>query len=58
MSGIQLIINSQDLRPYSVTGVPRTILIDKQFRIVDMYGLMPSDKKIGDYLNSLTEVKE
>lgn len=52
-NGVQLRIDIKDLTAYNIDGIPRTIIIDKQFKIADMYGLKPSDKTIIDYLNNL-----
>lgn len=42
--GIQWLINRNSLVDYNITGVPRTIIIDKSFKIADLNAPVPSSK--------------
>jgi thiol-disulfide isomerase/thioredoxin len=42
-SGLQWRIDPSRLNAYNIVGVPRTLLIDKQFRMIDISGGLPSD---------------
>lgn len=53
VGGNQWIISRKDLDAYNVTGVPRTILIDKSFKIVDMNAPRPSDPTIIQQITAL-----
>ena len=52
-TGYQWIIDRARLNAYNIIGIPRTILIDKDFHIVEMNALLPSSKNITDYINIL-----
>ncbi|TKC09641.1 TlpA family protein disulfide reductase [Pedobacter frigoris] len=41
--GYQWLINRSKLDAYNIVGIPRTLLIDKDFKIVDMNAPMPSE---------------
>ncbi len=51
--GLQWIIDRAKLQPYNIIGIPRTILIDKDFHIVEMNGPLPSSKTLMNTLNGL-----
>jgi thiol-disulfide isomerase/thioredoxin len=42
VNGYQWLINRSKLQAYNIVGIPRTLLIDKDFKIVDMDAPMPS----------------
>jgi len=52
-NGIQAIIDRAALNDYSVATIPRTIIIDKNFKIAAMKGNLPSDKQTEVLLNNL-----
>ena len=54
-SGNQWVIDRLKLEEYSVTGVPRTILIDKEFKVVDMYGPKPSSQQTEGLIKKMIE---
>lgn len=41
--GYQWLINSSKLDAYNIVGIPRTLVIGKDFKMSDMNGPMPSD---------------
>ena len=45
-TGYQWIINRAKLSAYNIVGIPRTLLIDKNFTIQDMNGPLPSNKNL------------
>jgi thiol-disulfide isomerase/thioredoxin len=49
----QFIINRIMLEPYSVQTIPRTILINKDFRVEEMYGDEPSSKETKKSIDAL-----
>lgn len=49
----QFVANSNDLNQFSVTFVPRTIIIGKDFKVTDMHAKAPSDPSTRDYLIEL-----
>lgn len=51
--GIQWIIDRSKLSPYAVTGYPRIIIIDKNFKVSAMHGTLPSSPATEPYLNEL-----
>ena len=53
MTGNQWIINRLKLNDYSVAGVPRTIIIDKNFNVFEMEGPRPSSKKTEEIIERL-----
>lgn len=52
-SANQFIINRIRLDPYSVTSVPRSIIIDKEFRVAMMYADAPSSPDIKKTIDKL-----
>lgn len=52
-TGHQWIIPRSSLKDYNVVGVPRTITIDKDFRIVEFQGQTPSEEIKNDSLTKL-----
>jgi thiol-disulfide isomerase/thioredoxin len=54
-TGNQWNINRLVLEDYAVDAVPRYIIINKEFKIVDMYGPKPSSKKTDEILKKLIE---
>lgn len=53
LSGNQWIIDRVKLDDYAVVTVPRTIIIDKDFKIVDLYAPVPSSKQTIPIIESL-----
>lgn len=51
----QYLIDRAKLEGYSVTQIPRVIIIDKDFKIAVMHGDLPSSKNLYAYLNKLLE---
>jgi hypothetical protein len=51
--GIQWHIDRAKLVDYEVVGIPRYILIDKDFKVAQMLAPTASDPKIEEYLNQL-----
>ncbi len=52
-TGNQWVINALEMSNYSVASVPRTIIIDKDFKVFDMNGPSPSSKKTVDLIEGL-----
>ena len=52
-TGYQWIINRAKLSAYNIVGIPRTLLIDKNFTIQDMNGPLPSNKNLPAILGKL-----
>jgi thiol-disulfide isomerase/thioredoxin len=44
--GYQWLINRNKLNDYNIVSIPRTLLIDKDFKMVDMNAPVPSSKKL------------
>lgn len=51
--GIQWLINRNKLDAYNIVGIPRTLLIDKDFKIVDMNAPAPSAKELPGLIDNL-----
>jgi thiol-disulfide isomerase/thioredoxin len=51
--GLQWIIDRAKLQSYNIISIPRSILIDQHFRIVEMNAALPSSKNIANTINSL-----
>ncbi len=58
LQGIQILAdndwNSEFVKAYNITGIPRFILIDKEGNILDADAPRPSDPKLKEVLNSLS----
>jgi len=54
-TGYQWVINRAKLSAYNIVGIPRTLLIDKSFTILDMNGPLPSSKNLPAILGKLDE---
>lgn len=52
-SGIQGIIDRNKLLDYMIATIPRTIIINKNFEIVNINGPLPSDRNVIKVLNDL-----
>ncbi len=52
-SGYQWLISRSKLNAYNIVGIPRTLLIDKAFKIVDLNAAMPSSKEIDNSIKAL-----
>lgn len=50
-------IDNELTRNWKVNGIPRFLIIDRDFRIVDAYAPRPSQKETGDLLRSLLQKK-
>lgn len=53
--GINWIIDRSLLNRYSVVEIPRTIVINKDFKIAALYGPSPSNPKILDFLRDMLD---
>jgi len=51
--GIQWLINRNKLSAYNVVGIPRTLIINKDFQMVEMNAPVPSSKETEEIINSL-----
>ena len=51
--GYQWLINRNKLDAYNIVGIPRILLIDKNFKIVDMNAPAPSSKKLAVIIEEL-----
>ncbi len=51
--GYQWLINRNKLDAYNIVSIPRILLIDKDFKVVDMNAPAPSAKKLGVLLDDL-----
>jgi thiol-disulfide isomerase/thioredoxin len=52
-NGYQWIINRSKLQAYNIVGIPRSLLIDKDFKMVDLAAPMPSQAAAEKQINSL-----
>lgn len=52
-TGIQWNISRDKIRDYAVNGIPRTIIIDKNFKINQMKAPLPSSPKMDSLIDSL-----
>jgi thiol-disulfide isomerase/thioredoxin len=52
-NGIQWLINRNKLSAYNIVGIPRTLIIDKDFKMVEMNAPVPSSKESEKIINSL-----
>jgi hypothetical protein len=50
--GLQWVIDRTLLQAYNIISIPRTIMIDSDFKIVEMSAPMPSSKNIVELLKS------
>lgn len=50
--GIELHINRTDLSDYQVEGIPRFFVIDKNFKIIDVYAPEPSSGKLENLIKN------
>ncbi len=53
--GIQWLINRNSLLDYNIVGVPRTIIIDKSFKIADLNAPVPSSKDTEKIIEGLLQ---
>lgn len=51
--GYQWLINRSKLKAYNIVGIPRSLLIDQQFKIVDMAAPMPSEAAAAKAISAL-----
>ncbi|MES2373264.1 MAG: TlpA disulfide reductase family protein [Bacteroidota bacterium] len=51
--GLQWIVDRAKLQPYNIMSIPRSILVDKDFHIVEMNAALPSSKTITKTLDGL-----
>ncbi len=54
-SGYQWQIDRNKLRAYNIVGIPRTLLIDRNFRITNMNAPLPSSKSAEEAIRKLLE---
>jgi thiol-disulfide isomerase/thioredoxin len=55
--GIQLFASQPEMVDYKILSLPRSIIIDKDFKIVKLYGPDPSNPGIPDFLEELLKDK-
>lgn len=53
--GLQWIVDRAKLQPYNIMSIPRSILVDKDFKIVEMNAALPSSKTINKTLDGLLD---
>jgi thiol-disulfide isomerase/thioredoxin len=53
--GYQWLINRNKLDAYNIVAIPRTLLIDKNFKIFDMNAPVPSSKKLPGIIEGLLQ---
>jgi thiol-disulfide isomerase/thioredoxin len=58
LTGLQYNTDISSLAPYYVSEIPRTILIDKNFKIYAMRGPMPSNTQTIDILEKMLKVND
>jgi len=46
LKGTQLIIEKEKMKDYRISGIPRTIIIDENYKIFELFGPRPSDKEL------------
>lgn len=51
--GYQWLINRSKLQEYNIVGIPRSLLIDKDFKMVDMNAPMPSEPEVIKAIDNL-----
>ncbi|MEE1946205.1 TlpA disulfide reductase family protein [Pedobacter sp. KR3-3] len=54
-NGYQWLINRAKLQAYNIVGIPRSLLIDKNFKMVEMSAPMPSEANAAKAINALLE---
>jgi thiol-disulfide isomerase/thioredoxin len=54
--GYQWLINRNSLNDYNIVGIPRTLLIDRNFKIVNMDAPMPSAKELPAIIDNLVKL--
>ena len=52
-NGIQWLISRNNLLDYNVVGIPRTIIIDKSFKVVNLNAPDPSSKETEKIIEEL-----
>ncbi|MNL08531.1 Thiol-disulfide oxidoreductase ResA [compost metagenome] len=52
-TGLQWNINRNKLQPYNIVGIPRVLLIGKDFKMADMNAALPPDAKAVATINTL-----
>lgn len=55
-NGLQWEINRNKLSAYNITGIPRAIIIDRNFRIANMNAPLPSSKQLQAELDNLIKI--
>ena len=53
--GYQWLINRNKLNDYNIVGIPRILLINKNFKMVDMNAPLPSSKKLPGIIDQLVK---
>jgi thiol-disulfide isomerase/thioredoxin len=53
--GYQWLINRNKLQAYNIVGIPRSLLIDKNFKMVNMVAPMPSDAAVAKAIDALLQ---
>ncbi|MDB5231264.1 MAG: hypothetical protein JWN76_2069, partial [Chitinophagaceae bacterium] len=53
--GLQWLINRNSLDDYDIVSIPRTLLIDKDFKMVNMNGPLPSAKDLPAIIDKLVK---
>jgi thiol-disulfide isomerase/thioredoxin len=51
--GLQLLTDLTQIKPYKITGIPRAIIIDKDFKVLMMDGPTPSSPGLSSFLDAI-----
>ena len=57
-AGEQLFADVIEMKPYKILSIPRTVVIDKDFKVVMLSGPLPSNPGLKDYLDKMLAKRE